>query len=184
MTEESNENLKDIILECIIKRYTVEETLSYTKNKLGVDITNHDHNRIRGELKREIGTNLKHLQRNKSAYRREYFKRVEEIRLIQKNLWKLIDENQFMPGLQKDCLIELNESTVTLGNLYESIYNLDQGEVVDQKVDELEEEISEEIMELSNVKAPPPEVQANINIPKYTSDGKLVTTYNDELISQ
>jgi len=182
LTEEPNENLKDVILECIIKRYTVEETLSYTKNKLGVDITNHDHNRIRGELKREIGTNLKHLQRDKSAYRREYFKRVEEIRLIQKNLWKLIDENQVKPELQKDCLKELHHSTVTLGNLYESIHNLDQGEA-DQKADE-QEEVSEQTMDSSNVKASPPEVQANTHIAKYSPDGKLVTAYNDALISQ
>lgn len=85
-----------------------------------------DYNRIRGELKRDLGTILKHLQRDKYAYRREYFKRIEEIRLIQKKLWKIIDENKDKPDLAKSCLAELNQSTVTLGNLYDSIRNLDQ----------------------------------------------------------
>ena len=179
MAEEQKEHIKDIVLECIIKRYTLEETLSYIKNKLGVDVMTHDHNRIRGELKRELGTNLKHLQRDKSAYRREYFKRVEEIRLIQKNLWRLIDENKDKPELQKSCLTELNYSTVTLGNLYESIHKLDQNEVLDEKEDELEEEKPEPTTDGANIKAPSPEIQAATQrITKYTSEGKLVTTQN------
>lgn len=55
---------------------------------------------------------------------------------------------------------------------------------MDQKADEQEEEISEQTMDSSIVKASPPEVQANTHIAKYTPDGKLVTTYNDALISQ
>ena len=115
----------------------------------------HDYNQIRGELKRELGTNLKHLQRDRLAYRREYFKRIEEIRLIQKKLWKIIDENQDKPDLQKGCLAELNQSTVTLGNLYESIFNLDQKDILDQKNDVLEEEKPEQTTDALSVKAPP-----------------------------
>jgi hypothetical protein len=179
LNEEQKENLKDVILECIIKRHNVDETLSYVKNKLGVDVMTHDHNRIRGELKRELGTNLKHLQRDKSAYPREFFKRIEEIRLIQKNLWRLIDENPDKPELQKDCLKELNQSTVTLGDLYKSIQELDQKEVFDQKEDELEEQISEQTMDESNVKSPRAEIQTSTHrIAKYTSDGKVVITQN------
>ena len=177
MNEEQKENLKDIILESIIKRHSVEETLSYVKNKLGVDVMTHEHNRIRGELKRELGTNLKHLQRDKSAYGREHFKRIEEIRLIQKNLWRLIDENQDKPELQKECLKELSQSTVTLGELYKSIHKLDQKEVSDQKEDELEKEIPEQTMDESNVKSPNAEIQAGTHrFAKYTSDGKVVIT--------
>ena len=63
LTEEQKENIKDTVVECIIKRYSREETLIYIKDKLGVEIMTHDYNRIRGELKRELVTNLKHLQR-------------------------------------------------------------------------------------------------------------------------
>ena len=113
----------------------------------------HDYNHIRGELKRELGTNLKHLQRDRYAYRREYFKRIEEIRLIQKKLWKIIDENQDKPDLQKGCLADLNQSTISLGNLYESIFNLDQKDILDQKNDELEEEKPEQTIDTLSVEA-------------------------------
>ena len=113
----------------------------------------HDYNHIRGELKRELGTNLKHLQRDRYAYRREYFKRIEEIRLIQKKLWKIIDENQDKPDLQKGCLADLNQSTISLGNLYESIFNLDQKDILDQKNDELEEEKPEQTTDTLSVEA-------------------------------
>ena len=177
LTEEQKENIKDTVVECIIKRYSREETLIYIKDKLGVEIMTHDYNRIRGELKRELGTNLRHLQRDNYAYRREYFKRIEEIRLIQKKLWKLIDENQDEPDLQKSCLSELNQSTVTLSNLYKSISKLDQNDTLDQKDDMPEEEKIEQSADVSTTKAPPaPEIQVSPHIAKYTSDGKPVTT--------
>jgi len=177
LTEEQKENIKDTVVECIIKRYSREETLIYIKDKLGLEIMTHDYNRIRGELKRELGTNLKHLQRDNYAYRREYFKRIEEIRLIQKKLWKLIDENQDEPDLQKSCLSELNQSTVTLSNLYESISKLDQNDTLEVKDDMPEEEKPEQSADDSSTKAPPPpEIQVSPHIAKYTSDGKPATT--------
>lgn len=140
----------------------------------------HDYNHIRGELKRELGTNLKHLQRDRYAYRREYFKRIEEIRLIQKKLWKIIDENQDKPDLQKGCLADLNQSTISLGNLYESIFNLDQKDILDQKNDELEEEKPEQTTDTLSIEAPtspsPENQPSEHTIAKYTSDGKLVMT--------
>jgi hypothetical protein len=177
MKEEQIENIKDAVVECIIKRYTREETLKYIKDKLGAEVETHDYNRIKGELKRELGTNLKHLQRDKYAYRREYFKRIEEIRLIQKKLWKLIDENQDKPDLARSCLAELNQSTVTLGDLYDSIRNLDQ---IDNELEEEKPEKPEQTADTSSTKAvppPPPEIQVSPHrIAKYTSEGKPVMT--------
>jgi hypothetical protein len=161
ITEEQRERINDAVVECIIKRYTREETLIYIKDKLGEQVMTHDYNRIRGDLKRGLGTNLKHLQRDSYAYRREHFKRIEEIRLIQKNLWKIVDENQDKPDLQKSCLSELNQSTVTLGNLYDLIRNLDQNDILDQKDVGPEDGKPEQTADTSNIKAPPsPEIQA------------------------
>ena len=97
--------------------------------------------------------------------------------MIQKKLWKLIDENQDEPDLQKSCLSELNQSTVTLSNLYESISKLDQNDTLDVKDDVPEEEKPEQSADDSSTKAPPPpEIQVSPHIAKYTSDGKPVTT--------
>jgi len=204
LADEQKEHLKEFVVECIIKRYTPEESLTYIKDKLGVEVGAHDYNRIRGELKRELGKNLKHLQRDRYAYGREHFKRIEEIRLIQKKLWKLIDENPDRPILQKSCLSELYQSTMTLANLYESINNLDR-DSLDQRDNGLEEE-PERITNRFNIKSPPSpspsppadtttspppadtttsppapkeEVKAHPNrIIRYTSDGKPVTIEN------
>jgi hypothetical protein len=63
--------------------------------------------------------------------------------------------------------------------LYKSIQELDQKEVFDQKEDELEEQISEQTMDESNVKSPRAEIQTSTHrIAKYTSDGKVVITQN------
>ena len=162
--EEKKERIKDAVVQCIIKRSTREETEQYIKDKLGEQVMAHDYNRIRGELKRELGTNLKHLQRDKYAYRREYFKRIEEIRLIQRNLWKIIDKNEFKPDLQMSCLSELNQSTVTLVNLYDSIRKLDKEDMLDQNDNGTDERKSEQTEESPIVIAPtptlPPEVEA------------------------
>ena len=52
--DEQKEIIKDAVVECIIKRYTREETLIHIKDKLEVEVMIHDYNRIRGELKREL----------------------------------------------------------------------------------------------------------------------------------
>jgi hypothetical protein len=69
-------------------------------------------------------------------------------------------------------LAELNQSTVTLGNLYDSIRNLDQ---IDNR---LEEEKPERTADTSSTKAIlPTELQVSSHrIAKYTSDGKPVMT--------
>ncbi|MGC2430900.1 MAG: hypothetical protein WA393_07675, partial [Nitrososphaeraceae archaeon] len=67
---------------------------------------------------------------------------------------------------------------------YESIFNLDQKDILDQKNDELEEEKPEQTIDTLSVEAPPspspspsPENQPSVHtIAKYTSDGKLVLT--------
>jgi len=183
--EEQRERIKDDVVQCIIKRYTIDETQHYIKDKHGRDLLPHDYNRIRGELKRDLGTNLRHLKRDRYAYRREYFKRIDEIRLIQRNLWKLIDNNPIKPELQMDCLSELNQSTVTLANLYDSIRKLDKEDVLEENDNGSEEEKSEQTEESSKiVSSSTPEIQDTSStlefqpppkrIQKYTSDGKPV----------
>jgi hypothetical protein len=55
------------------------------------------------------------------AYVRGFFDRVEEIRFIQKRLWKLVENNPDNPILQKSCLSKLHQSTITLCNLYDAL---------------------------------------------------------------
>ena len=54
-------------------------------------------------------------------YDREFFDRIEEIRYIQKRLWKLIEDNPDNSIVQKSCLSELHQSTRTLCNLNDTL---------------------------------------------------------------
>jgi hypothetical protein len=60
---------------------------------------------------------LKYLQKDRFAYIRKYFDIIDEIRFIQKRLWNIVEENQGKPILQKSCLSELRESTISLAKL-------------------------------------------------------------------
>ena len=171
LTDEQKGQFKELVLDCLVKRYSEEESRIHIKDKLGIDIVVRDFNRVRGDLKRELGKNLRHLQRDRSAYGREYFKRIEEIRMIQKKLWKLIDENPDRPLLQKGCLSELYQSTITLGNLYESLRNLNQR---DYGSDLETEEISTAPSMEPSQAAPEVEAPQAKRIVRYTSDGKPI----------
>ena len=85
--------------------------------EIGADHFNH----VRAQLKQDVKKNLKHLQKDRFAYIREFFDRIEEIRFIQKRLWRMIEDKPDKPILQKSCLSELHQSTITLCNLYDAL---------------------------------------------------------------
>jgi hypothetical protein len=117
---------KQLIADCLIKRFTTEESLLYLKDKLGVQIEEDEFNYLKVELKRDVKRNVQYLRRYEYAYIREYLDRIEEMRLIQKRLWNLIEGNSDNPIFQKDCLSELCKSTIALADFYRSINELEQ----------------------------------------------------------
>jgi hypothetical protein len=107
------------VADCLIKRFTLEESLLYLKDKLGIQVEEDEFNYLKGELKRDIRRNVHYLRRYEYAYIREYLDRIDE--------WSLIEDNSDNPQLQKDCLSELSKSTIALADFYKSINYLDQG---------------------------------------------------------
>jgi hypothetical protein len=120
---------KQLIADCLIKRFTTEESLLYLKDKLGVQIEEDEFHYLKVELKRDVKRNVQYLRRYEYAYIREYLDRIEEMRLIQNKLWKLVEGNSDNPILQKDCLSELCKSTIALADFYSSINELEQRNV-------------------------------------------------------
>jgi hypothetical protein len=120
-TNLQKEHFKQFVLDCTIQRLTTQESLQYVKDKLGIEIGADHFNHVRAELKRNVKKNLTHLQKDRFAYLRAFFDRIEEIRFIQKRLWRMIEDNPDKPILQKSCLSELHQSTITLCNLYDSL---------------------------------------------------------------
>jgi hypothetical protein len=118
--------LKQYVGECIMNRFTTEESLLYLKDKLGVDLEEEEFEYLKEHSKKDLKRNIEYLRRHENAYIQEYFDRIEEMRLIAKRLWKLVEENPHNPILQKDCLSELCKSTIAKAGFYQSIRELDQ----------------------------------------------------------
>jgi hypothetical protein len=120
-TNIQKERFRHLVLDCIIQRLTTQESFLYIKDKLGSEIGADHFNHVRAELKQDVKKDLTRLQKDRYAYVREFFDRIEEIRYIQKRLWRLIEDNPDNPILQKSCLSELHQSTISLCNLYDTL---------------------------------------------------------------
>ena len=88
-TDIQKEHFKHLVLDCIVQRLTTQESLQYVKDRLGVEIGRGHFNHVRAQLRQDFVI-LKYLQKDRFAYIREFFDRIEEIRFIQKRLWKMI----------------------------------------------------------------------------------------------
>ena len=120
-TNIQKEHFRHLVFDCIVQRLTTQESLLYVKDKLGIEIGADHFNHVRAELKQDVKKNLKYLQKDRFVYISEFFDRIEEIRFIQKRLWRMIQDNPDKPILQKSCLCELHQSTITLCNLYDCL---------------------------------------------------------------
>ena len=111
-TNIQKEHFRHLVFDCIVQRLTTQESLLYVKDKLGIEIGADHFNHVRAELKQDVKKNLKYLQKDRFVYISEFFDRREEIRFIQKRLWRMIQDNPDKPILQKSCLSELHQSTI------------------------------------------------------------------------
>jgi hypothetical protein len=117
---------KQFVGDCLMNRFTTEESLLYLQDRLGVELEEDEFDYLKGHLKKDLKRNMEYLRRHEYAYIQEYFDRIEEMRLISKRLWKLVEENSHNAILQKDCLSELCKSTIAVADFYQSIKELDQ----------------------------------------------------------
>jgi hypothetical protein len=120
-TNIQKEHFRHLVLDCIVQRLTTQESLQYIKDKLGSEVGPDHFNHVRAQLKQDVKKNLVYMQKDRYAYVRTLFDRRDEIMFIQKRLWKLIEDNPDKPILQKSCLSELHQSTITLCNLYDAL---------------------------------------------------------------
>jgi hypothetical protein len=118
--------LKQFVGDCLMNRFSTEESLLYLRDRLGVELEEDEFDYLKVHLKKDLKRNMEYLRRHEYAYIQEYFDRIEEMRLISKRLWKLVEENPHNPILQKDCLSELCKSTIAVADFYQSIKELEQ----------------------------------------------------------
>jgi hypothetical protein len=147
---------KQFVGDCLMNRFTTEESLLYLKDRLGVELEEDEFDYLKVHLKKDLKRNMEYLRRHEYAYIQEYFDRIEEMRLISKRLWTLVEENPHNPILQKDCLSELCKSTIAVANFYHSIKEIDQASPTLTKESDT---ISPSKPE--SIPAPPPEIKSS-----------------------
>jgi len=147
---------KQFVGDCLMNRFSTEESLLYLKDRLGVELEEDEFDYLKVHLKKDLKRNMEYLRRHEYAYIQEYFDRIEEMRLISKRLWKLVEENPHNPILQKECLSELCKSTIAVADFYQSIKELDQASATLKEESDTIDASSPEIPETTPT---PPEVE-------------------------
>jgi hypothetical protein len=114
------EQLKQLVIECVLSRLTTFEALQYIKQKLGVSISRRYYFDCMQKIKEDNNNKIKYFAANRDAYLFEFFERIKEIEYLERKLWGLHDnaEKNKDPKLQLECLRELRQMTMTLTDLY------------------------------------------------------------------
>jgi hypothetical protein len=123
-TKEQKEEFNQLIKSCIIYRFTNEEIQDYIKSKMGVEVSLDLIAKTIKDLKnKDTKSKLALYENNRDEYLYEKFERSEELKINQKELWRIVDKNPTNPMLQVDCLAEIRENTKLLTDLNNRIFS-------------------------------------------------------------
>ena len=79
--------LKQLIVECEVQRFTVEESMAYIKERLKDEISVEHFYYMKRQIKKNLGTRLSYLRKDRTAFIAEiFFRRVTDISLTMGSL--------------------------------------------------------------------------------------------------
>ena len=137
LTRIQREDAKIYVRECVISKFSREESLAYVKQKLGrQDITIFDIYRIKVALKKDTAKWMNSLMKDRWAYVAEYKERVDEYYKYQKEYWRIFHLNPTIPYLQKITLNSLQNVSAALTQLYDIMPEIAGGHFTDVKTTE------------------------------------------------
>ena len=121
-TAKQRRKLKQIVLDCNLKRYTNDETLEYIQSTTGKHMTIRNLLYIKAEIKKDTGVWLDGLAGTRLSYVAEYRERIDEILSYQKALQELYRQSleQKNSILALHIIKELHALTMTLTRFYNS----------------------------------------------------------------
>jgi hypothetical protein len=94
--------LKQLIVECEVQRFTVEESMAYIKERLKDEISVEHFYYMKRQIRKNLGTKLSYLHKDRTAFIAEiFFRRVSELEKLEKEQWRLYNDNTDNPYLQK-----------------------------------------------------------------------------------
>jgi hypothetical protein len=113
--------LKQLVIECEVQRLTRDETLAFVNSKMKMDLSMEYIDYVRASIKHNVESRLSHLRKHRIVFISEFFNRIDEITTYQRHLWKTMNNHSEDGNLQKSCISELHQLTITLHNLYEML---------------------------------------------------------------
>ena len=120
LTRIQREDAKIYVRECVISKFSREESLAYVRQKLKRnDITIFDIYRIKVALKKDTAKWMNSLMKDRWAYVAQYKERVDEYYKYQKEYWRIYYSNPNSPYLQKITLDSLQNVSAALTQLYD-----------------------------------------------------------------
>jgi hypothetical protein len=118
-TKKRREELMQLVIKCVLSRFTTVEALQFIGEKLHVSISRRYYFQIKRKITNDTNKQLVYFIKNKNAYLHEFYQRIVEIEFLKKKMWELYDNNEKDPEFQLDCIKELRKLTITLVDLYQ-----------------------------------------------------------------
>jgi hypothetical protein len=121
LTIEQSEEVKQIVLTCILANRTVNETIDIIDRRLNVRLAVDTIKHIRMKVRKETFDELQTMKMDNDAYVYEYLKDIHQIKNVIKETWNLADlalqDKDY--ELRRRCLSDINTYTQTLHKLYD-----------------------------------------------------------------
>ena len=120
LTKPKRDQLRQLVLDCTLRRLTTAESLEYIYQKLRVRITDRYFYIVKKNIVDRSGEQLEYLQKNRNAFLSQYFERIAELQKHQREIWEMYYEakEKGNRNFQLLCLKELKDISVTLTELY------------------------------------------------------------------
>jgi hypothetical protein len=120
LTKPKRELLRQLVLDCTLRRLSTTESLEYIYQKLRVRIKPRYFYVVKQNIVDSSGQQLEYLQKNRNAYLAQYFERIAEQHKFQRELWEIyqIAKQDNDKSMQILCIKELQVISQTLTELY------------------------------------------------------------------
>ena len=129
-TKRQRNIIKQIVMDAMIQQLTLEQSLMFISDKLGLyDVKTKEGVVVSQSvyyywyniIKKEYLETFDYYQKDKYAYISEYMQRIQEIKKITHETWKLFDNNIKNPHLQRNLLADLKVNTILLNRFYDML---------------------------------------------------------------
>jgi hypothetical protein len=120
-TTEQSEEIKQIVLSCILANRTVNETIQMIDRRLGVKLAIDTIKHLRMKVRKESLDDLQIMKSDNDSYLYEYLKNMQQAKNVIKETWNLADlaleEKDY--ELRRKCLNDIANYTVSLNRFHD-----------------------------------------------------------------